>query len=85
MDLNQTLLEDKGELFQDPGRYRYQVGKLNYLTITKPDISYTISVVSQFMEAPRVSHWKAITRIIRYLKRPLGLMMQYRLNEQLRL
>jgi hypothetical protein len=38
MDTNNKLLEDKGELFEDRGRYRRLVGKLNYLTVTKLDI-----------------------------------------------
>jgi hypothetical protein len=46
MDHNQKLLKDEGELFEDPNRYRRLVGKLNYLTITRPDISYAVSVVS---------------------------------------
>ncbi|RVW81698.1 Retrovirus-related Pol polyprotein from transposon RE1 [Vitis vinifera] len=41
---------------RDPGRYRL-VGKLNYLTITRPDISFPISVVSQFLQSPCDSHW----------------------------
>jgi len=44
---------------------------LNYLTITKPGISYAVSVVNQFLEVPRVLHWEVVTRIIRYLKRHL--------------
>jgi hypothetical protein len=46
-------------------------------------ISYAVSVVSQFLEAPRVSHWEVVTRIIRYLKRALGLGILYRLNGHL--
>jgi hypothetical protein len=56
MDPNKKLLKDEGELFEDLGWYRCLVGMLNYLTITKLDISYTVSVVSQFFEAPWVSH-----------------------------
>jgi hypothetical protein len=56
MDPNQKLVKDVGELFGDPGRYHRLVGKLTYLTITRPNISYAVSVVSQFLEAPRVSH-----------------------------
>ena len=41
-------LTREGELFEDPFRYRRQVGKLNYLTITRPDIAYSVSVVSQY-------------------------------------
>jgi len=64
MDPNQKLLKDEGELFEDPSRYRRVVGKLNYLTITRPDISYAVGVVSQFLQAPRVSNWEVVTRII---------------------
>ena len=44
------------------------VGKLNYLTITSPDISFAVGVLSQFMKDPRLPHWEAIIRIVRYLK-----------------
>ena len=64
MGPNQKLVKDEGELFEDPSRYRRLVEKLNYLTITRPDISYAVSVVSQFLEAPRVLHWEAVIRII---------------------
>jgi hypothetical protein len=62
------LLKDEGELFEDPSKCRRLVGKLNYLTIIRPDISYAVSIASQFLEAPRVSHWEAVTCIVRYLK-----------------
>jgi hypothetical protein len=84
MDHNKKSVKDEGELFGDPGRYRRLVGKLTYLTITRPNISYVMSVVSQFLEAPRVSHWEAITRIVRCLKRVSSLRILYRLNGHLR-
>lgn len=84
MDPNQKLLKDEGGLFEDPSRYRRLVGKLNYLTITRPDISYAVSVVGQFLEAPSVPHWDAVTRIVRYLKRAPGLGILYRRNGHLR-
>ncbi|RVW25919.1 Retrovirus-related Pol polyprotein from transposon RE2 [Vitis vinifera] len=52
----------------DPGRYRRLVGKLNYLTITRPDISFPVSVVSQFLQSPCDSHWDVVIRILRYIK-----------------
>jgi hypothetical protein len=73
MDPNKKLLKGEGELFEDLGKYRRLVEKLNFFTITRPDISYAVNVVSQFLEAPRVSHWEAVTRILRYLKRAPGL------------
>ena len=50
-------LTREGETFEDPKRYRRIVGKLNYLTVTRPDITHSVSVVSQFMFVPTVDHW----------------------------
>ena len=36
------------------------VGKLNYLTLTRPNITYFVSVVSQFMSSPTVDHWAIV-------------------------
>ena len=54
------------------GRYQRLVGKLIYLSHTRPDIAYTASVVSQFMHCPSEEHMEAIIRILRYLKYSLG-------------
>ena len=62
----------EGELFEDPERYRRLVDKLNYLTVTRLDIAYSISVVSQYMSSPTVDHWMAIEQILCYLKRASG-------------
>ena len=50
----------EGETFEDPERYRKLVGKLNYFTITRPDIAHLVSVVSQYMSAPTANHWVAV-------------------------
>lgn len=52
---NFKLLPDE-ELFDNLGRYRRLVGKLNYLTITRPDVSFTVSIVSQYMSTPSKQH-----------------------------
>ena len=44
------------------------VGKLNYFTITRPEISNEVDVVSQFLDAPLISNWYAVIHIFRYLK-----------------
>ena len=56
MDPNLKLVSSQGELLQDPGRYRRLVGKLNYLTITRLNISFPVSVVSRFLQSPCDSH-----------------------------
>ncbi|KAK2391898.1 putative mitochondrial protein [Trifolium repens] len=72
MDPNVKLLPDQGEPYSDPSRYRRLVGKLNYLTLTRPDISFPVSVVSQFLNSPCESHWNAVVRILKYIKRAPG-------------
>ena len=68
MDPNVKLVPGQGKSLQDPGRYQRLVGKLNYLTITRPDISFPVSVVSQFLQSPCDGHWDAAIRIFHYDK-----------------
>lgn len=49
-------------------QYQQLVGKLIYLSHTRPDICYAVSFVSQFMHNPTNEHLKAASRILRYLK-----------------
>jgi hypothetical protein len=49
MDPNKKLMIDQGELLVHPNMYKILVGKLNYLPITAPDISFAVNVVSQFL------------------------------------
>ncbi|XP_028230537.1 uncharacterized protein LOC114410813 [Glycine soja] len=72
MDPNLKLMADQSEVYPDPERYRRLVGKLIYLTITRPDISFVVGVVSQFMQNPHLDHWNVVMRILRYVKRALG-------------
>lgn len=85
MDPNAKLLPGQGEPLRDPTRYRRLVGKLNYLTVTRPDISFPVSAVSQFMDSPCDSHWDAVVRILRYIKSApgKGLLFEDRGHEQI--
>jgi len=56
----------------DRQRYQRLVGKLIYLSHTRPDIAYAVNVVSQFMHDPRKPHMDAVERILRYLKSAPG-------------
>ncbi|CAN1262375.1 Retrovirus-related Pol polyprotein from transposon RE1 [Linum perenne] len=64
----QTRLTRHGEPFSDSTLYRQVVGSLQYATITRPDITYAVNRVCQYMHAPTTQHWLAIKRILRYLK-----------------
>uniref|UniRef100_A0A2N9FBM1 Integrase catalytic domain-containing protein n=1 Tax=Fagus sylvatica TaxID=28930 RepID=A0A2N9FBM1_FAGSY len=85
MESNLKLMPDEGEFIDDPDTYRRLVGKLIYLTITRPDISYAVSVVSQFMTNPRVPHMNAVIRILKYLKNAPGRGLFYRSSGHLRI
>src|ERR1044071_6618984 len=52
----------------DPTPYRQLVGTLQYLAFTRPDISFAVNKLSQFMHSPKQSHWQALKRVLRYLK-----------------
>ena len=65
------LNAEKGELLEDVTVYRRIVGSLIYMTITRPDLSYAVGLVSQFMQAPRKPHLDAARRILRYVKSTL--------------
>ena len=74
-----TPIEQNHKLFHcldatstDKGRYQRLVGKLIYLSHTRPDITYAVCVVSQFMHDPRKPHMDAVERILRYLKSAPG-------------
>ena len=54
MDPNQNLLRENREIFSDHSRYHHLVGKLNHLIITRLNISFAVSIIGQFLEAPRV-------------------------------
>jgi hypothetical protein len=67
-ELNAHLNLHDGEPLRDSTLYRHLVGSLVYLTVTRPDISYAVYQVRQFMAAPRSTHFSAVLRILRYLK-----------------
>ncbi|XP_019432572.1 PREDICTED: uncharacterized protein LOC109339568 [Lupinus angustifolius] len=62
-----TSSED-GELLSDPTIYRRLMGKLLYLTHTRPDLSFAVGNFSQFIAKPTNLHFEGAKRILRYLK-----------------
>ncbi|KAL6340900.1 hypothetical protein AAG906_032011 [Vitis piasezkii] len=65
IDGNLTL--HSGTTLTNCTEYRTLVGNLQYLCLTRPDISYAINKLSQFMHHPTFEHWKAAKQLLRYL------------------
>ncbi|CAI0429581.1 unnamed protein product, partial [Linum tenue] len=76
---------DVSPAFHDPSFYRSIVGGLQYLSFTRPDISFAVNHVSQFQQCPTDAHWTAVKRILRYLQGTLtqGLIFQRSSRPQL--
>ena len=68
MSSSATFSKFDGVKFDDATLYRSVVGALQYLSITRPNIAFTVNKVSQFMNEPQDTHWSAIKRILCYLK-----------------
>lgn len=65
---NLKLTKDEGELLEDPSMYKRLIGRLLYLTITRPDLSFSIQVLSQYLESPRKPHLEVAHHVLRYVK-----------------
>lgn len=61
------LFLDEGEKLDDLEIYRSIAGKLLYLNLTRPNISYSMQQLSQFMDNPRKPHLMVAIYVIRYL------------------
>uniref|UniRef100_A0A2N9EMF3 Reverse transcriptase Ty1/copia-type domain-containing protein n=1 Tax=Fagus sylvatica TaxID=28930 RepID=A0A2N9EMF3_FAGSY len=68
MEQNLKISQSTGEILDDPSPYRRLVGRLLYLTVTRPDISYSVQKLSQFMSKPTSMHLTAAYRVLRYIK-----------------
>lgn len=67
VDTKAKLSGSSGNPYHDPTEYRSLAGALQYLTFTRPDISYAVQQVCLFMHDPKTQHMSALKRIIRYI------------------
>ena len=68
MDQNVKLYNSDGYKENDGTLYCQLLRSLNYLTTTRPDLSYFVSILSQFLAKPCETHWKVAKQVLRYLK-----------------
>ncbi|KAL9420128.1 hypothetical protein AB3S75_037830 [Citrus x aurantiifolia] len=82
VDPNQKLREVSDGVPVDKGRYQRLVGKLIYLSHTRPDIAFAVSAVSQYMHSPYVEHLEAVHKILKYLKSTPGRGLLFKKSDQ---
>ena len=85
LPLNLKLKADEGQVYSDPSHYRSLVGKLNFLTHTRPDLAFTVQHLSQFLQEPREPHFNALVHVLKYVASTVGQGIMLKANEQLTL
>nr|GEV03225.1 RNA-directed DNA polymerase, eukaryota [Tanacetum cinerariifolium] len=68
LDPRIKLTETDGDPLPDPSYYRTMVGKLIYLTISRPDLAFAAYLLSQFPKNPHTSHLQALQRVVKYIQ-----------------
>jgi len=69
LDPSTRLYQDGGSPYPGITAYRRLVGRLLYLTTTRPDISFATQQLKQFMSSPTETHYKDALRVLKYIKR----------------
>lgn len=73
MNMRHNLNNADGDVLPDIKHYHSLIGRLLYLTITRPGITYCVHYLSQFLQCPRVPHFQVVHHLLRYIKATLGL------------
>ena len=80
-----NLFVFEGDPLLDATLYRSTVGALQYLSLTRLDITFIVNKLSQFMHRPTTFHWQAIKRFLRYLKQTIHFGLQLKRSKSLSL
>lgn len=76
--------DENGEKI-DNTTYKQLVGSLMYMTTTRPDIMYVVSLIGRYMSSPTQMHWQTTKRILRYLQGTINLGIMYKRNKNVEL
>ncbi|XP_021718993.1 uncharacterized protein LOC110686693 [Chenopodium quinoa] len=68
IEQNHRFAHASGEPFAHSEQYSRLVGRFVYLSVSRPELSYSVHVLAQFLSVPQISHWDATIRVLRYLK-----------------
>ncbi|KAK6137201.1 hypothetical protein DH2020_029055 [Rehmannia glutinosa] len=83
MAVNLKLALGDSAALADPSSYRSTMGALQYLTLTRPDISFAVNKLSQFLHNPTINHWQAVKHLLRYLKGTSHLGLEFKPSQRL--
>ncbi|XP_038986484.1 uncharacterized mitochondrial protein AtMg00810-like [Phoenix dactylifera] len=83
METNLKLQNTDEDLLIDPTSYRRLIGKHLFLTTTRPDISYSVGKLNQFMDKPAKAHMNAAYRVLRYIKQNPGQGLYFSVDSEL--
>lgn len=78
----EIISKDEGGTPVDPTNFKSLIGGLRYLVHTRPDLAYSVGVVSRFMEKPTSMHLNAAKRILRYVKGTMDFGLIYTKNDE---
>lgn len=85
MEMNAKFSKALNEKKIDEREYRRSIGCLRYLLHTRPDLSYSVGVLSRYMQEPKTSHGAALKQVLRYLQGTCGLGLRFHRNRGLKL